>query len=63
MASKKTSTRSTKKRGRGRPQLYPLTQAQEAKVIRLINDGQTSRQIQEQMDIHEFAVLRVRRAM
>jgi DNA-binding CsgD family transcriptional regulator len=62
MATRK-KTISTKKRGRGRPQLYPLTTAQEAKVVRLINEGLTSRQIQERMDIHEFAVLRVRRAM
>lgn len=60
MASKKVST---KKRGRGRPQLYPLTTAQQARVIRLIGEGFTTNQITEKMDIHEFAVLRVRRSL
>lgn len=59
MASKKDST---KKRGRGRPQMYPLTTAQENRVRSLTAKGWTSKEIQEAMGIHEFAVLRVRRA-
>lgn len=59
MASKKVST---KKRGRGRPQLYPLTSREENRVRTLTAKGWTSKEIQEEMGIHEFAVLRVRRA-
>lgn len=56
------SKASVKKVGRGRPQLYPLTTAQENRVRALTAKGWTSKEIQEEMGIHEFAVLRVRRA-
>jgi len=59
--AKKSSA--TKKNGPGRPQKYPLTAAQEAKVIRLLNDGISKNEISSRMNIHEFAVLRVRRSM
>ena len=55
MASKKT--------GRGRPQLYPLTSNQERSIRSKINKGISSREIQETLGVHAFAVLRVRRAL
>lgn len=61
MASTK-NVRSSKK-GPGRPPLYPLTPKQVARVENLINSGYTSRQVEERTGFHEFAILRVRRAM
>jgi len=53
-----------KKRGRGRPQLYPLTAAQRLSIIKRIKEGQTSPEILRAMpSVHEFALLRVRREM
>ncbi len=53
-----------KKKGRGRPQLYPLTASQRMSIIKRIKEGQTSPQILAAMpSIHEFALLRVRREM
>lgn len=49
--------------GRGRPQMYPLTANQEKSIRSRIEKGQTSREIIAAMGVHEFAVLRVRRAM
>ena len=53
----------TKKRGRGRPQMYPLTKTQEAAIIRRLDKGISARQISEELGVHEFAVLRVRRGL
>ena len=52
----------TKKAGRGRPQLYPLTKRQEASVLRRLAKGESAAKISGALNIHEFAVLRVRRA-
>ena len=56
---------STKKasRGPGRPQMYPLTSTQVKRIQKLIAGGTSSKEIAEKLDIHPFAVLRVRRAM
>lgn len=61
MASKKKAVR--KVGGPGRPQLYPLTAAQVARVERMIGEGVSSTKIQEKTGYHEFAILRVRRNM
>ncbi len=53
----------TKKRGRGRPQLYPLTPGQTNRVMARLEKGQSAREIAEALGIHEFAVLRVRRSL
>lgn len=66
MAGKKSSSTkrgASKRRGRGRPPLYPLTGAQETRIRNLVNSGWTSPEIQERTGFHEFAILRVRRAM
>ena len=55
------SKNSEKKAGRGRPQLYPLTSNQEKSVRSKIAKGVSSRVICEELGIHPFAVLRVRR--
>lgn len=52
----------TKKRGRGRPQKYPLTGIQERAIRNRIEKGQTDGFIAEALGVHEYAVLRVRRA-
>ncbi len=54
---------SKKQTGPGRPQKYPLTATQEARVRKLIAEGVSSTEIVEKMNIHEYAVLRVRRAI
>jgi len=54
---------STKKMGRGRPQLYPLNGTQVNSVKARIARGDTSKSIVEELGIHPFAVLRVRRAL
>ena len=51
----------TKKRGRGRPQLYPLTVGQVRSIESRLEKGQSAREIGEALGVHEFAVLRVRR--
>lgn len=48
---------------RGRPQLYKLTSNQEKSIRSRISKGETSNSIIEALGVHEFAVLRVRRAM
>lgn len=48
---------------RGRPQLYPLTKKQELSIRAKIAKGVTSREIEESMGVHSFAILRVRRAI
>lgn len=53
----------TKKRGRGRPQLYPLTSRQTASVEARLAKGESASSIAARLNIHEFAVLRVRRAL
>lgn len=52
----------TKKRGRGRPQLYPLTSRQVASVEARLAKGESASSIAARLNIHEFAVLRVRRS-
>jgi hypothetical protein len=53
-----------KKRGRGRPQMYPLTERQMMSIIARIHKGETSPEILKAMpSVHEFALLRVRREM
>lgn len=64
MAKKVSSNRvSNKKLGRGRPQLYPLTARETKRVETLINGGWTANEIKDRTGFHEFAILRVRRAM
>lgn len=53
----------TNRRGPGRPQKYVLTPAQEQRIVDLINNGVTGTEIQKKLKVHEFAVLRVRRAL
>lgn len=48
---------------RGRPQLYPLTGRQENSIKSKIEKGISSTQIIEDLGVHPFAVLRVRRAL
>lgn len=57
------ATTNTKKRGRGRPQMYPLTKAQENSILKRLEKGWSAREIAEALDVHEFAVLRVRRTV
>jgi DNA-binding CsgD family transcriptional regulator len=52
----------TKKRGRGRPQKYPVTPAQERRILSLVEKGKSASEIAEITGLHEFAVLRVRRS-
>lgn len=52
-----------KKQGRGRPQLYKLTSRQEQSIRSKIEKKIPSSKIIDEMGVHEFAVLRVRRAM
>lgn len=65
MAKKSTSTKkgASKRRGRGRPPLYPLTSRESGRVENLINAGYTGNEIKSRTGFHEFAILRVRRAM
>lgn len=65
MATKKISSKkgASKRRGRGRPPLYPLTAREVGRVENLINGGYTGNEIQARTGFHEFAILRVRRAM
>jgi hypothetical protein len=53
----------TKEVKRGRPQLYPLTARQEARVIARLEKGQSASFIAAALGVHEFAVLRVRRSL
>jgi hypothetical protein len=48
---------------RGRPQLYPLTGNQIRAIEARIIKGQSASFIAEALGVHEYAVLRVRRAM
>ena len=48
---------------RGRPQLYQLTAAQTRRIEKLIQKGESAAAISGIVNVHEFAVLRVRRAM
>ena len=65
MANKSNITKrgASKKRGRGRPPLYPLTAREVSRGENLINSGYTANEIQARTNFHEFAILRVRRAM
>ena len=65
MAKKSSTTKrgASKRRGRGRPPLYPLTAREVSRVENLINSGLTGNEIQGRTGFHEFAILRVRRAM
>lgn len=49
--------------GRGRPQKYPLTAAQVRRIEARLEKGQSAATIAEALGVHEFAVLRVRRAL
>lgn len=48
---------------RGRPQKYPLTAAQVKRIQARLEKGQSAAGIAEALGVHEFAVLRVRRAL
>lgn len=48
---------------RGRPQLYPLTAAQTKRITARLEKGQSAASIADALGVHEFAVLRVRRAL
>lgn len=65
MAKKSTSSKrgASKRRGRGRPPLYPLTAREVTRVENLIAGGWTGNEIKARTGFHEFAILRVRRAM
>ena len=51
------------KRGRGRPQKYPLTAGQVRSITSRLTKGQSAGSIAEELGVHEFAVLRVRRSL
>jgi hypothetical protein len=53
----------TKKRGRGRPQKYPLTGNQVKSIESRIRKGQSLASISKELGVHSYAVLRVRRGM
>lgn len=53
----------TKTVKRGRPQLYPLTQGQINRIEARLAKGQSAAFIAAALGVHEFAVLRVRRAL
>jgi hypothetical protein len=53
----------TTKRGRGRPQKYPLSLRQVRSITNRIVMGQTRAEIAETLGIHPYAVLRVARTM
>lgn len=46
---------------RGRPQKYPLTSNQVRAIVSRLKNGLSPKAIAEALDIHPFAVLRVRR--
>jgi hypothetical protein len=52
-----------KQAGPGRPQKYPLTDAQVSRIKALFEKGKTFVEIEEATGVHEFAILRVRRQM
>jgi len=52
-----------KKAGRGRPQKYPLTARQIGKIQTRLRNGISVAKIADELAVHEFAVLRVRRGM
>lgn len=54
---------SNTKRGPGRPRKYSTTGRQDQSIRRMFESGKTFAQIQEKLDVHEYAVLRVRRQM
>lgn len=47
----------------GRPQLYPLTASQEKRIRTKIAKGVTSKEIEAELGVHAYAILRVRRAL
>lgn len=49
--------------GRGRPQKYPLTAGQTKRIEARLAKGQSAAFIASALGVHEFAVLRVRRAL
>ncbi len=53
----------TKTKGPGRPQKYPLTAAQRQRIEKAVEKGESTKSIAERLEIHEFAVIRVRRAL
>lgn len=53
----------TNKVGRGRPQKYPLTARQIGKIQTRLAKGLSAAFIADELGVHEFAVLRVRRAL
>ena len=54
---------SAKKRGRGRPQKYPLTGTQINMIKRRLDNGQSASDIALALGVHEYAVLRIRRSL
>jgi hypothetical protein len=48
---------------RGRPQKYPLTRVQEKSIRTRILRGESTTAITGELNVHAFAVLRVRRQM
>ena len=50
-----------KKRGRGRPQKYPVTGAQRSQILRRLEKGQSVAKISTELGIHAYGVLRVKR--
>lgn len=61
----KNKTSGTKKisavRGRGRPQTYPLTGQQVRSIQSRLAKGISVAKIATELDVHEFAVLRIKR--
>lgn len=47
--------------GRGRPQSYPLTSKQVKMIQTRLNNGLSAAKIANELGVHEFAVLRIRR--
>jgi hypothetical protein len=46
---------------RGRPQLYPLTASQFNSIQKRLAKGEKPKEICEALDVHPYAVLRVKR--
>jgi IS30 family transposase len=59
--AKKKAAKAEIIRGRGRPQLYPLTRAQEKMIKGRLEKGISVAKIAEELGVHEYAVLRVKR--
>lgn len=61
MKMAKTSTNRTESPRRGRPQMYTLTSKQVSMVNTRLNKGLSAAKIAQELGIHEYAVLRIRR--